>query len=84
LTEDVICEWFEKFYIDHGYYPTKRTTGIIEHVDAVYGKLKWSAASELLVKGQRGLPGGSSLRQLIEKRAKNKIVFKNWYQPKGG
>jgi hypothetical protein len=82
LTEDVICEWFEKFYIDHGYYPTTKTSGVIEYADAAYGKIKWSAVGELLKNGQRGLNSGGSLRKLIEKRAINKIKLKHWYNKK--
>jgi group I intron endonuclease len=80
FTEDVICEWFELFYDDHGYYPTNKTAGEIIYAKNTHGKVFWSGVSSSLTHGNSGLPGGKSLRKLIELRAKKEVKFKHWYQ----
>ena len=82
ITEADVLEWVEKFYDRYGYYPTSKSQ---EGVDCPsdYGKLRWSTVNELLKNGQRGLPGGATLRKFIESKCSRPLKHKCWYNKRG-
>ncbi len=67
LSEDLICFWIKQFIVKYGKKPTQQS-GIIEFADGAYEGDSWLCVSAALRNGGRGLPKGSSLSQLIEKR----------------
>lgn len=63
LTEDMIWQWAQDFRGRVGRWPTTKSA----YTDPSRSE-KWSLIDEALRKGHRGLPGGSSLRKLIQQR----------------
>jgi hypothetical protein len=70
LTEEKILAWADEFRTRHGFYP-KKDSGLVP------GELTqmWSAVDTALRKGMRGLPGGSSLSQLLAKHRDYRHLF---------
>jgi hypothetical protein len=63
LTEELILEAIEVFRAENeGRFPTQRTAGFPTAVAP-----SWALVNEALSKGHRGLPGGSSLADLIRR-----------------
>jgi hypothetical protein len=60
LTEEQILAWADAHHARTGHWPK----GTSDPVDEVSG-LTWSTIDRVLAKGSRGLPGGSSLAQLL-------------------
>lgn len=61
LTEEQILQWIDEYYEDNQEYP-KHTSGKIKGIDET-----WASIQASLQRGLRGLLGGSSIRQLLEK-----------------
>jgi hypothetical protein len=66
LSTPMIIDWIRQYLACHGKKP-KQTSGVIEFAGSEYKNITWSAINAVLWKGGRGLPGGSSLAQLVEK-----------------
>jgi hypothetical protein len=62
LTVTEILYWAGLFHLEHGRWPDRRD-GMIEQAD-----LTWSALSLALQNGYRGLPGGTTLAELLRDR----------------
>jgi hypothetical protein len=63
LSEEQILEWADAFHARHGRWPDLRKDKIVPGSEGE----KWSAINAALIKGNRGLPGGSSLPRLLAK-----------------
>ena len=62
LTIQQILKWADQYYEFTGQWPTSRHGRVLgEH------GLKWETINDALRKGQRGLPGGSSLARVLKK-----------------
>jgi hypothetical protein len=59
LSVEQICQWLRAYYEEHGRWPT-HTSGSIEGVPGE----TWGAVHSALVRGRRGLTGGSSLYRI--------------------
>jgi hypothetical protein len=59
-TAGQILAWADAHYARHGEYPTRKSGKIPEAPGET-----WSAVETALYKGTRGLPGGSTLKQLL-------------------
>lgn len=68
LSEELICSWIKKHIDTHDKdkKPTKRS-GIIEFAEGDYYGLTWGSVDSALHRGSKGLQGGTSLADLIEK-----------------
>jgi hypothetical protein len=62
LTEDTILDWVKAYHQRTGNWP-RTTSGAIKGVDEY-----WQRIDIALRAGTRGLPGGSSLRLLLQRR----------------
>lgn len=60
LTVADVLRWADAFHARHGRYP-RQDDGPLPEAD-----LTWSAVSQSLKRGYRGLPGGSSLAELLQ------------------
>lgn len=69
LTEEQILAWAQHWKQRTGCWPAVRS-GLIPEAPG----LRWSALDQALREGSHGLPGGSSLSQLIQKRREKKRV----------
>ena len=58
----LILRWADAYFKLHGVWP-KRDSGPIEGAEAT-----WCGVDSALVKGSRGLPGGSSLARLLKEQ----------------
>jgi group I intron endonuclease len=88
LTKDKIWEAAKSWYNHNGEWPSERTKGKIPELP----NENWSILDHALVRGLRGLPGGSSLPQLLASRGISNrcskkdltedqvwIAAQNWY-----
>ncbi|HUY32053.1 MAG TPA: hypothetical protein VMV69_04670 [Pirellulales bacterium] len=60
LSEPRILAWADAYHQRHGRWPTRRSGPIDDAPD-----LTWASVQRALYYGYRGLPGGSSLKQLL-------------------
>jgi hypothetical protein len=67
LTEKIICDWVGKFIEKNKRKPTK-SDGIIEFANNEYKGETWKTINFSLLRGTRGLRGGSSLAKLIQQK----------------
>jgi len=64
LTVSRILKWADAYHKRHGRWPTQRS-GKLDNDNGGDANLTWGAVDQALIKGLRGLPGGSSLAQLL-------------------
>ena len=67
LCEKQILDWVDAYHRRTGRWPSQQTGGVIPEASGEYGGEKWSAVSNALRFGTRGLPGGASLARFLEK-----------------
>lgn len=69
LTEKCILDWCDLFYAEHKEYPfSNELKPVPDHPDE-----SWPAINSSLESGNRGLPGGSSLARLLERRGRKNL-----------
>ncbi len=64
LTEEEILKWARRHQKQHGKWPTCR--GEPQEIEGTFGE-RWFNIDQVMRKGMRGLPGGSSLARMIAK-----------------
>lgn len=67
LSIELIIDWLRQYMNKYNKKP-RMQSGIIEFAIGPYENITWSAINAALWKGGRGLPGGSSLANLIEEQ----------------
>ena len=72
LTEDQILNWAKDWFQQTGKYPRDKPRLASDIIPGTYEK--WSNISQCLRLGLRGLPGGSSLKQLLVKHGLSNLL----------